>query len=372
VRVGETFMIAPRNHTVALGSSGDESASKKHPEVAVIVPCYNVATCLRRALDSALAQTYPAVRVYAVDDGSTESTRQVLESFGGRCEFASQPHAGAATARNRAIRMSGSPYLAFLDADDAWLPQKLEHQIAVMEKDPTLGLICSFCEVRDELNGTRSKFAARGIAGSGNFFEPLVRNCFVFTPTVVVRRACLEEVGIFNESLAVSEDFNLWLRIAASWRIAFLPEVLAITYKHPASLSATISSEERLRNGVAALLHVESSCPDLSPSETRALQKALAERIYFYGSHLLQSGAKQEARRHFLAALKTYPRSWKAAAKFILSYFPAHSDTFQTPRKNPAAHDSLAEAAMRIAPAHQRAELQTKQRNCGPSNESID
>jgi GT2 family glycosyltransferase len=364
-------MIAPRSHTVALGRSGDESASQKHPEVAVIVPCYNVANSLRRALDSAFAQSYPAVRVYAVDDGSKEGTMQVLESYRDRCEFARQAHAGAAAARNRAIRMSGSPYLAFLDADDEWLPQKLEQQIAVMEKDPTLGLICSFCEVRDEQNGTRSKFAARGIAGSGNFFEPLIRNCFVFTPTVVVRRTCLEEVGIFNESLAVSEDFNLWLRIAARWRIAFLPEVLAVTYKHPASLSATISSEERLRSGVAALQHVQSSCPDLSRAEYRALQKALAERIYFYGSHLLQSGEKQEARRHFFSALKTYPRSWKAAAKFMLSYFPAHSYRFQTRRKEPAAHGSLAKAATRIAPAHQRAELKTKRKNCGPSNESF-
>jgi GT2 family glycosyltransferase len=293
-------------------------------EVAIIVPCYNAESYLRRALDSVFAQTYRDFRVYAVDDGSTDDTVRVLDSYSDRCCFVSQRRSGPATARNRAIQMSDSSFLAFLDADDEWLPLKLERQMALLKQDSTLALVCSSCAVSGE---GRETFAFSTTQEpppiSGKLFENLVRNCFVFTPTVVARRRCLEEVGFFNESLAVCEDFNLWLRIAARWRIAFLPEVLAITHKHPASLSATISAEDRLRTGVAALEDVQSACPELSPKETRALRAALAERNYFHGSFLLSAGAKQPSRRSLASALKLRPTHLRAFAKLGLSFLPA-------------------------------------------------
>jgi hypothetical protein len=157
---------------------------------------------------------------------------------------------------------------------------------------------------------------------SGRLFAHLARNCFVFTPTVVVRRQCLEEVGLFNESLTVSEDFNLWLRIAARWEIAIVPEVLAIAHKRPGSLSASISPEKRLRSGVASLHHVTATCPHLSSIEHHALRLALAERIYFYGSYLLSIGAKEASRENLASVLKLQPTHWRALAKLALSFVP--------------------------------------------------
>ena len=292
-----------------------------HTEVAVIVPCYNVEPYLQRALDSALAQTFSDFHIYAVDDGSADSTVQILETAP-RCCFVSQPHAGPAAARNRAIQMSRSPFIAFLDADDEWLPQKLERQMALLKQDPTLGLVCSLCTISEPGRERRVIPEADNIPSSGRLFRHLIRKCFVFTPTVVVRRDCLEEVGLFNESLAVSEDFNLWLRIAARWRIAFMPEVLAITHKRPGSLSASISPKKRLRNGVAALEHVQAVCPELSPAEARALRGALAERIYFHGSFFLSTGAKEHSRRKLVSVLKLRPTYWRAVAKLGLSFLP--------------------------------------------------
>jgi cellulose synthase/poly-beta-1,6-N-acetylglucosamine synthase-like glycosyltransferase len=297
--------------------------SQIRSDVAVIVPCYNVASYLQRALNSVFAQTFSNFHIYAVDDGSTDGTLSVLEANAPRCSFVSQSRCGPAAARNRAIHMSNSPFIAFLDADDEWLPQKLERQIALMKQDPTLGLVCSACLVRALSGKTHVISSPPPVRGPGRLFHHLARNCFVFAPTVVVRRPCLEEVGYFNESLAVCEDFNLWLRIAANWSIAYLPEALAITHKRTGSLSESIPPEERLKNGVYALEHVQASCSRLSPTETQALRYALAERFYFYGSLLLHTGPKESSRAKLLAALKLRPACWRGLLKLFLSFLPS-------------------------------------------------
>jgi glycosyltransferase involved in cell wall biosynthesis len=296
--------------------------SPAQTEVDVIVPCYNVEHCVRRALDSVLRQTHQDFSIYAVNDGCTDNTVQVLETYATRCIVISQVHAGPAAARNRAIRESVSPFVAFIDADDEWLPDKLERQLALLRRNESLGMVCSHCLISEAGSKEDRHMVADNVPHNGRLFKHLVRNCFVFTPSVVVRRRCLQEIGLFHEALPVSEDFNLWLRIAARWDIAIVPAVCAIVNKRPGNLSLTISSEERLRSGVAALEHVRSSCSTLSPVEQHALRLALAERIYFYGSHLLSTGAQNASRQHLSSALKLQSTHWRALAKLTLSYLP--------------------------------------------------
>jgi cellulose synthase/poly-beta-1,6-N-acetylglucosamine synthase-like glycosyltransferase len=252
---------------------------------------------------------------------------KVLERYAHRCVSMSQPHAGPAAARNRAIRESVSPFIAFIDADDEWLPHKLDRQISVLRRNKSLGMVCSHCLVSDSNGEDGSYVAVNNALHHGRLFQRLVRNCFVFTPTVVVRRRCLEETGLFNEALPVSEDFNLWLRIAARWDIAVVPEVLAVVKKRPGSLSATVSSQERLQSGVAALEDVRSRCSGLSPLEQHALRLALAERIYFYGSYLLSSGAKTASRKQLASVLQLQSTHWRAFAKLALSFLPGEFST---------------------------------------------
>jgi len=268
------------------------------------------------------AQSYTDFYVYAVDDGSTDGTYQVLKSNSHRCSFVSQPHAGPAATRNRAIRMSDSPFVAFLDADDEWVPKKLERQISLLKRDPSLGMVSSFCWISGPGMERWAISLAYGVPSSGRLFRRLLRNRFVFTSTVVVRRHCLEEVGLFNESLAVNEDFNLWLRIAAHWRTAFMTDVLAAVHEPRQSVSASISPEEWLKSEVVALEHVRSSCPELPLGAALALQNALAVRTCSYGSFLLSIGAKASARRELLNALLLQPVLWGALARLGLSFLP--------------------------------------------------
>jgi glycosyltransferase involved in cell wall biosynthesis len=296
--------------------------SPTQSEVDVIVPCYNVEDYVHRALNSVLAQTHQDFWIYAINDGSTDNTMQVLEQYTHRCVSISQAKAGPAAARNRAIRESVSPFLAFIDADDEWLPEKLDRQISLLRGNKSLGMVCSHCVISESGSEKNWDMLGNNVPHTGRLFQQLVRNCFVFTPTVVVRRQCLEEIGLFNEALPVSEDLNLWLRIAARWDIAIVPEVLTIVKKRPGSLSATIPSQERLHSGVASLEHVRSTCADLSPVEQRALRLALAERIYFYGSYLLSTGAKTASRKHLASAWDLQSTHWRAFAKLALSFLP--------------------------------------------------
>lgn len=300
--------------------------SQIRSEVAVVLPCYNAETTLQRALDSVFIQTYTDFHVYAVDDGSTDRTLQVLAANAHRCSYISQVHRGPAAARNRAIRMANSPFIAFLDADDEWLPTKLERQIALLKDQPDVALVCSFCLLGDSDEG--GQVLSHNVHVSGRLFKELIRNCFVFTPTVVVRRRCLEDVGLFGESLAVSEDFNLWLRIAARWRIAYLQESLAVVHKRHGSLSAAVSDAERLSNGIAALQDVRARCGQLSRLEARALRQALAERFYFYGSFLMESGVKVPARRALVSSLRFQTSQWRALAKLAISFLPFRLSQF--------------------------------------------
>ena len=116
-------------------------------ETAVIIPCYNAGSCVARALDSVLAQTHQDYRIFVVDDGSTDDTEQVLRNYAGRVVAVRQEHAAQGSARNRAIRLSRSSYVAFLDADDEWLPTKLERQIeaALQRLDAGTYGVCERC-----------------------------------------------------------------------------------------------------------------------------------------------------------------------------------------------------------------------------------
>jgi len=295
-------------------------------EVAVVIPTYNCASSLPAAIESALAQTYRDFRIYVIDDGSTDATTDVLRQYADRCVCLWQPNAGAAAARNRGIRESSSRYVAFLDADDLWHPTKLEQQLEVFNQRPDVGMvISSFAMVMQDghtgLPITRNYICPE--LGDGGVFALLVTECFVATPCAVVRREVLEEVGVFNEALAVCEDVNMWLRIASCWKMAALREVLVTVYKRVGSLSMVAGGTKiALAGKLAALQHVEASCEDLSQSEQRTLQRSLAVYYYKSGSARLTAGERESAREHLGIAIRYRPFYGLALVKFGGSLMP--------------------------------------------------
>lgn len=293
------------------------------PEIAIVIPAYNAGSSLARAINSVFAQTYRDFRIYVVDDGSTDNTPAVLASYSNRIVSVRQTNAGQAAARNHGIRLSNSPYIAFLDADDEWLPTKLERQIEVIRRDAQIGLVYSDCATSGNGPFAGSHFARVGTPPGGRVFEQFLRSCNVFTPTAMVRRACLDDVGVFNESLAVGEDYNLWLRIAARWQVAVIPDALAIRHSAPASLSATTGSDRVLRSSIASLENILQICTEISPSERNTLRRALADRHNLYGSWLLQQGDHAASRHQTLQAMRYGRHDWRVLAKLGASFLPA-------------------------------------------------
>jgi glycosyltransferase involved in cell wall biosynthesis len=268
------------------------------------------------------AQTYRDYCVYAIDDGSTDDTAAVLRSYRDQIISLRQEHSGQAAARNHGIRHSDSPYIAFLDADDEWLPEKLEHQVRMLRETPRVGMIYSDCFTSCNGRGEGSRFARVGTPTGGRVFEQFLKVCGVYTPTVIVRRECLLDVGLFDETLPVGEDYNLWLRIAASCEIEVIPEVLAIRHIVPGSLSLTTSREQVASNVIAVFKKLLEAGLNLTPPERRALRVALGWGHYEYGSFLLSQGESARSRVQFLKSWRCGVHDWRTVAKLGLGLLP--------------------------------------------------
>lgn len=211
------------------------------PTVSVIMPTHNRADLIGDGLRSVLAQTFSDFEVVVVDNGSTDGTDRVIVALGDpRIRYFWQPDSGLpANSRNVAIRMARGRYIAFLDSDDLWLPGKLALQVWYMEAHPTVGLTCTNALDFDS-NGNRGRMNKISLAGRRTA-RSLLRGNFVATLTVMVRRRCLDAVGLFNEDPALRgvEDLELWLRVAARFPLAYLPPVTARYRLHDTSLSGS-------------------------------------------------------------------------------------------------------------------------------------
>ena len=199
--------------------------------VSVIIPAYNVGRFVQDAVGSALAQTYAACEIVVVDDGSTDDTRERVAAFGPRVTLIRQANAGAATARNTGVRRSRGAYVAFLDADDVWLPDKVARVMDVLERDPTAGAAYHGYAATDEAGSVVGQPVVP--THDGDVLEPLFFGCFFGPPMVIVRRTCLDQVGLFEPALRLGQDWDLFLRIAlAGYRVRCVPEVLVRCRTH--------------------------------------------------------------------------------------------------------------------------------------------
>ena len=201
------------------------------PKVSVIIPTYNRAYCIERAVNSALSQTYHDYEIIVIDDGSTDTTRDILKKYDHRITHIYQPNRGISNARNHGIRLSKGKYIAFLDSDDTWIPEKLAIQVKLLEDDSKLGIVCSKMIILDNLG---NECGIKPEDRTGNNFKELIEiGGDLPTSSVMTRRECFDKVGMFDESLAMMEDFEMWVRIASQYDIYFFNEkILAYYYQH--------------------------------------------------------------------------------------------------------------------------------------------
>lgn len=219
------------------------TAADSEPLVSVVMPAYNVAWCIRRAVDSVLAQEYRARELIVVNDGSTDDTRAVLESYRGAITVIDQPNRGMSAARNAAIRAACGDFVAFLDADDWWMPQKLSRQVALLTSRPEVGFCSTAARVEDEQGLLLNVWHCCN-AGDGMLVRLFAENAAIAggCSAVMARRHLVNEVGLFDETLRGFEDPDLWIRLAAVSGYACIDDALVGILRRQQSVSRNLDA----------------------------------------------------------------------------------------------------------------------------------
>jgi glycosyltransferase involved in cell wall biosynthesis len=263
---------------------------KKKLEVSVIIPTYNRGWIIKEAIDSVLAQTFDAYELIVVDDGSEDNTAEILNNFSNKIRIIRQPNKGVSAARNLGIKSSSGQFIALLDSDDLWLPEKLNQQISFFRNNPD-AMICQTQEIWIR-NGKRVNPCKYHKKLSGMIFEPSLSLCLVSPSAVMFKRELLEMVGLFDESLYACEDYDLWLRVSLAFPIYLIDEALIIKRGgHSDQLSRHSMLDKYRIEAIKKLLN-----QNLLTSEQR--QAALAkfkEKCTIYATGCKKRGRHQEA-----------------------------------------------------------------------------
>lgn len=230
------------------------------PRVTVIIPTYNRARLIGKAIESVFNQTYSDFEIIIVDDGSTDETASEVAQYGSRIRYLYQKHAGSSEARNLALRASTGELIAFLDSDDVWYPKKLEKQIGLFDRDPSVGLVYSFTQMIDEkgnaleLETRKCLQWHREAFQRGYSYETISKFCVLWPSTVVIRKSCLERTGFFDPRTESFEDWDLYLRLALEGvHFAGIPEPLVWFRIHRQHRTSLEFSQGRVN---AALKHL--------------------------------------------------------------------------------------------------------------------
>jgi glycosyltransferase involved in cell wall biosynthesis len=229
----------------------------------VVIPAYNSENLIAETIESVLNQTYQVYEIIAVDDGSTDHTLNVLRRYTPRVKILTKENGGPASARNLAIQNSSGQYIAFLDNDDLWVEAKLEEQVAFLDRHTDIGLLFSEAFMFSEENGRKRILRKIGYTIDPTFYSLLFGN-FIPSSTVVIRRACIDKVGLLNESLIGTDDYEYWMRIARIFPMAAIPKPLAYYRIHDGNyLGDGRYIEKELGLTLAAIYEVEKLFPKM-------------------------------------------------------------------------------------------------------------
>lgn len=258
-------------------------------KVSVVIPTYNYGRFIGEAIESVLKQTLPVFEVIVVDDGSSDNTEEVVTKFGERIKYIRQKNGGVGAARNTGIKNSAGDFIAFLDADDLWLPKKIEQQLQLFQTDGEIGLVTTAIREFDKYGNTLAEY----VEGKNGW---CAEDLLLFSPvavgpgsTALVKRVVIDEVGGFDETKEMhpSEDWEFCYRVARKFKLAFIPEILVAYRNHGDNGHLKIPRFER-----AMLLAYEKTFRDDSPRVQKLKRQS-------YGNlHKVLAGSYFQARNY--------------------------------------------------------------------------
>lgn len=304
------------------------------PTVSVVIPCYNAERYIAATIESVLAQLPGEVEIIVVDDGSSDSSVELVRAAFPAVRLVEQANQGVAAARNRGIGLASGEWIAFVDADDIWLPGKLATQLARMAAVPGCRMSYTAWHVWpcDDPRPCADQLAqldlvahdqARWAGASGWIYPELLLDCVVWTSTVLAHRSLFDEIGVFDPSLRIGEDYDLWLRASRVTPIERVARPLALYRMHAASITRSMPTDNyRARVLERALARWGIGSPDGRQANKAAVQRTLAKSWSDYGGAHLRAGNLAQARRSGWTALRaqcTHLSGWKVLIK---SYAP--------------------------------------------------
>lgn len=297
------------------------------PRVSVIIPSYNCARYLGRAIDSASEQTYKDYEIVLVDDGSTDDTKDVAMRYGKKVTYLYQQNQGLSAARNQGISKASGELLAYLDADDMWYPEKLERQVAFLDAHQECGIVHSEMSIineQDEVLHVRFYEETQRSVPQGYCLRQLLMRCHIQPVTVVERRNVFDLVGGFEKQLLVAQDYLHWIMIAAEGQaIGYLVEPLG---KYRWRAGSLIENRPRLLEDYVRicdiLLHEKpiasrhgAECADILRARSYKVQRELAylDRI---------QGRNESAKRRLASLIKKRPSQFELYVDLLKAYLP--------------------------------------------------
>ncbi len=296
------------------------------PRVSVLLTCFNHLRYLPACLESVRAQTYRDYEILALDDGSTDGTRQWLEENAKDAKlFFHDKNLGTYASLNRGLSEATGELIAILNDDDVWAPEKLERQIALLEAHPEAGLAHTdgwFLDEKGErLEGSPLGFEFPRIE-TGDVLLALLHANKIIASAALVRRECFARLGGFDEAYFGSGDWQMWLRIAEEWHVGFVPEPLTFYRAHPEGASQKLEriwrDDERLREWIRARYSVYQA----KGYDPRALRAAMAHNEACLGTVKNLNGDPRGGRAAYARSIRLAPGRLKSYLRWLATFLP--------------------------------------------------
>lgn len=296
-------------------------STNNHPLVSVIIPAYNQGPMLAHAIESALAQTYPHVEIIVVNDGSPSLiTSETVQAYAGHILYVERENGGVAAARNTGIQAATGKMIALLDQDDVWLPHKLTTQVNTFRAHPNVALVHSSYYLIDNTGCRKDQVHLR--EGEYSPLPQLLLDVPISSCTTLFPRQVLDEVGLLDAALSGSDDWDLWLRLAArGYSFYCVGEPLAEYRVH--SANSSLNTEMMISSGLSVLDKFY-SLPNLPVEALNWRNRAYGMRYAWAAALLYGSGEQEKAKNYLLCAAQYYPKGI-ATIRFLQSLIYARA-----------------------------------------------
>ena len=295
------------------------------PRVSVVIPTYNCARFLGQTIDSALRQAYRDFEIIVVDDGSTDDTQQVVAVYGKTIRYVYQSNQGASAARNVALSIASGEFIAYLDADDLWIADKLSRQVEYMDDHPACGFLHTEVSVIDEQNKvlhTRFNYETNRPVPQGLCIRELLLRSHIQTLTVLERRTAFDDAGMFDLRLPVAQDYLHWLGVVLrGYEVGYLAEPLGQYRWRAGSL---MSSQRRLVEDFVRIYEIIVAEYGLEQSQGAEMMELVQAQLYATQRQLAylerREGSGAIARRRLSRLIRQRPFDLKLYLDFAKSY----------------------------------------------------